>query len=70
MAPQTRLEQYLAAQPGAMRGPYCTEHILSRCRRWTGLRCIQPKHLLDCSGRTGSGQPHVTERDRFLGGTA
>ena len=70
MAPQTRLEQYLAAQPGAIRGAYCTEYILSRCGRWTGFRCIQPKHLLDCSGRIGSGQPHVTERDRFLGGPA
>jgi len=70
MIPQTRLEQYLAAQPGAIRGPYCAEHIRRRRWRWTGLRCIQPKHLLDCSARTGSGQTHVTEKDRSLGGTA
>ena len=69
MIPQTRLEQYLAAQPGAMRGPYCAEHIRRRRRWWTGLRCIQPKHLLDCSGCTGSGQLHVADKDRFLGGT-
>jgi len=53
-----------------IRGPHCAEHILRRYRRWTSPRRIQPEHQLHHSGRTGSGQPHGTEKDRFLGGTA
>ena len=53
-----------------IRGPHRAEHIRRRYRQWTRLRCIQPEHQLHHCGRTGSGQPHGTEKDWSLGGTA
>ena len=69
MTPHPRLTQYPAAQPGDICGPHCAEHIRRRQRRWTGLRGTQTEHRLHRSGHTGSGQPHDTEKGRFLGGT-
>jgi len=51
-------------------GPHRAEHIRRRYRQWTRLRCIQPEHQLHHCGRTSSGQPHGTEKDWSLGGTA
>ena len=70
MTPQTRLRQYPAAQPGAIRGPHRAEHIRRRYMRWTGIRHIQPEHQPHRSGRAGSSQPHGTKKGRFLCGTA
>jgi len=52
-----------------IRGPHHAEHIRYWYRQWTGLQCIQLEHQLHHCGRTGSGQPHGTEKDRSLGGT-
>ena len=52
-----------------IQGPYHAEHIYYQYRQWTRFQCIQPERQLHHRGRTSSGQPHGTKKDRFLGGT-